>query len=147
MVNVKETCEQLLNNSIEKNLLLAHIALDSLLAVLPNETPEQKNISNWIIVGLCFNVISSDNEISEKETAFFNALMSTDYDSQTISDKLKLFNNETQSLIENIKDYKDDIRDNFLLLAILFTIADGKIADEELEVLEKINSGSHEEDN
>lgn len=146
MIEIKETCNQLLNNTFEKNLVIAHIALDSLLAVLPNETQEQKNISNWIIVGLCFNIISSDNEISQKETEFFNALMQTDYTSQNISEKLKMFNNETQSLIENIRDYKDDIRNNFLLLAMLFAIADGKIVDEELSVLEKINIGSQEED-
>lgn len=145
MKNIKETCDQLLQNPLDKNLFIARMALDSLLSVLPNETKEQRNMSNWIIVGLCFNIISSDNEIDQKEADFFNALMSTDYNPETIKSKLGLFQNETQSLIENIQDYKDDIRDNFLLLAILFTIADGKIAKEELAVLEKINSGSEEE--
>ena len=139
MKDIEKACKQLLNNSFDKNLVLGRIALDSLLAVSPNETSEQKNISNWIVVGLCFNIISSDNDISDGETKFFNALMSTNYDKHTIQEKLELFKDESQSLIENIKDYKENIRDNFLLLAILFTIADGKIADEELSILRKIN--------
>lgn len=140
MENINEKCNGLLQNSFESNLALGRIALDSLLSVMPNETDEQKNMSHWIIVGFCFAVIASDGEISEKETEFFNQLMSTNYDVKTIKEKLAFFDKESQSLIESVGDYKDSIKDNFLLLAMVFAAADGKITKEEIEILEKINN-------
>ncbi len=139
MKNIKETCSSLLSSTFETKLLYGNLALSSLLKVLPNESNEQKGMSNWIIVGFCFNIIASDGEISDKEVEYFNALMSTDYDKESIKTKLSFFQEESNELLDTITDYKEEIKDNFLMLAICFASSDGEISEEEISLLEKIN--------
>ena len=146
MENIRDLSEKLLQNSIENNLTLGRIILDSLLAVLPNESAEQCNVSNWLITGFCFKVIASDGKISDKEVEYFNKLMNVDYSKDTITEKMSYFKNELDNLIQTVSEYKDEIKNNFLTLAILFAVADGEIANEELEILNKINQGLGEED-
>lgn len=143
MQNFEETYKRILDNSFETNLTIARIALDALLGVLPNETAEEKSISHWIIAGLCFNIIASDGQINENEVKFFNELMSANYDEKTIKDRMGAFQNESQSLFETIRDYKDEIKDNFLILAMCFAAVDGSITEEELSVLRQINEESN----
>ena len=141
MENIRDLCNKLLNNSKESNLALGRIVLDSLLSVLPNSNNEQCNVSNWLITGFCFKVIASDNEISDKEIEYFNDLMNVSYTKEIIIEKINYFKDDVEKLIQDINEYKEEIKNNFLTLAILFAVSDGKIADEEIKFLNKINLG------
>ena len=140
MENIRELCAKLLSNSKENNLMLGRIVLDSLLAVLPNDDKEQRNVSNWLITCFCFKVIASDGKISDEEVDYFNKLMNVSFTKDDIYKKIDFFKIEIDDLIKNISEYKDEIKNNFLTLAILFAASDGEISEKEIKLLDKINS-------
>ena len=142
MLNLKDFCQTVIQNSEESNIVLGQSLVSELLNVLPNETDQQKNMSKWIILSVCLRVINTDSIIKDKEVAFVNAILSTSLSKEFIQENVGKITNNSDLIFESISEYKEDIKEKFVRLMALFACCDGEISNEEYELINSFVTSS-----
>ncbi len=137
MLSLEKTINKVLSNDEEKNLFLGQILFDRLGDIFPNENKEEKDLSKYLIYGLCLDVLSADGLSLDKEISYLNDITGVSFSKDEISEKFSNLTSQKKEILATLKEYKEEIYDDFLLLLILVAASDGEISPLEKEALQR----------